>query len=238
MGQMSATSRAQATVSGNRIRTDFLESSSPRAMISPGSYMIHEASHFYVVDSTKKEYYEFDLSKMQASMAAMFKQMPGLQMKFSKFNFDAEDMGDGETMLGHPTRHWRVTGSMTMSGVIDEDTMAISVETTADHFFAKDIDVVITQLTSDSSAMLQFGDVIPGADVSKMRRAMARLPRGIDLKYENRITSSFGPMDIGATSTTRVTKIEAVNVDPSYFEVPHTYKKVEMPMPASPPRSF
>ena len=154
MGQMATSSRVQGTFTGSRFRMDFLETSTPRSIMPAGSYMIFAENHAYIIDSIQKGYYELDFAKMQASASAMLKQMPGLQMKFSRFKFDVEDLGDGETILGHPTRHWRVVGSMTMTGLMGQDTMGITIETSADHFFAADMSLPVSPpMSSDSSAI-------------------------------------------------------------------------------------
>jgi hypothetical protein len=231
-------STMRMTYAGDKYRMDVLERTGlpTPGLTGAGTFTIVADKHIYMVDTARKEFSELDLAKMQGQMAALMKSVPGMSLKFSQLKSDAEDLGEGEAVLGHPTHHWRVTQTISMNAVVQSDTMSMSTETVSDRFFATDIQLPQPpMLNTDSASFFQFGDLVPAADMARMRATIAKLPRSVELKSASKVTTYFGPMDFSVNTTSRVTKIEKVEVDPSIFELPHGYKKVEMPVAAAPP---
>ncbi|HEX6574721.1 MAG TPA: hypothetical protein VF042_07085 [Gemmatimonadaceae bacterium] len=204
-----------------------------------GTYMLMRGAQkkMYSVDPAKKQYYEFDIDKMQAQVGAMLKNMPGMQMKFSKLNSKVEDLGDGEALLGHPTRHYRMTNEMVANATMMSDTLTITMSTTTESYYAKDIKVDwSTMVSGDTAVLSQFRELIPGVDAAKFRESVAKLPRLVPLKSITTTSSHFGPMEQVIKVTQVVTKVDKKQVPASIFEIPAGYKKVEMPSLAGPER--
>ena len=228
-----SSSKSVMTVAGANVKMEELERTGP-AMPgrTAGSYMLMIGSErkMYSVDPQKKEYFEFDVARMQSQITAMMKSMPGMQMKFSDLEAKVEDLGDGEPLLGHPTRHFRITNALTMNAVVMSDSMSISMETSSDTYFAKDLAMdTAAMMSGDTSMLTQFREFIPGIDANKFREQFSKLPKLVPLKTVTKSSSYFGPMDMTMTITQLVTRVEKKQMPALTFTIPAGYKKVEMP---------
>jgi hypothetical protein len=224
--------RYVATFTDRHFRVDVLESTGPDTPGKPsaGSFMLSRDRQVYSIDTVKHEYYEFSPEKLKQQMGEMMKAVPGMQMKFSGFKFDVTDLGDGENILDHPTRRWKIRQLMNVTTIMMGDTISISMETTQETWSAKDMFGPGNPMTSvDSGAVSVFGDLIPAAELAGLRASMAKMPKGLPLKSASHTTSYFGPMDVTLTMNTQVTKIEKVRVPASLFELPKGYKLVDLP---------
>jgi hypothetical protein len=226
--------RSVFTTSGHDARIDVIERTGPTSPTDfmMGSYTVVRGGEkkMYSVDTVKHEYYELDPAVMKAQLREMMKGLAGMGMKFSSFTIKVEDMGDGEIITGHPTRHWRIQNTIEMSAAMGGDTFQLRMDVTGDNFYAKDItNPKDPTVASDSAIMVQFGDFIPEQDAAKIRAEMSRLPQTPQLKSVSKMNSRMGPTDMTVTTTNLVTKIETVNVPRSFFDLPKHYKKVEMP---------
>ena len=200
---------------------------SPAMLLASYTIVRGGEKKMFAVDTVRHEYYEFDPVKLAAGARQM---MNGMQLKFSDFKIKVEDLGDGETYLGHPTRRWRIRNAIAMSATVGNDTVSFAMEMTSDKSYAKDLPFLMDpEAGSDSILIVQFRDLIPIADASKVGAEMSRLPKTVQMKSISRMITHMGPMDMTTTSMTTVTKIETVKVAPSFFEVPEEYKLVEMP---------
>lgn len=226
------TSRSVMLVDGKNFRMEELEHSGPPSPVrNTGSVMLmHGADRkMFSLDPAKKEYWEIDLTKMQSQLTTMLKSMPGLEMKFSDMRADVKDLGDGEPVLGHPTRHYQMTMTMTMNALMLADTMSVSMKNSSETWFAKDLPVEDNTMAADTSVLTQFRDLIPGLNAGKFREQLAKLPRLVPLKSVSTSSSSFGPVDMVIKVTQLATRVEKRSVPTSTFEVPADYKKVDMP---------
>lgn len=228
---MNMSSRYVATYVKDQLRIDVLSETGPNSTPGPaaGSYMLVGNGHFLSVDTAKHEYSELRGEKMKAQMTEMLKAIPGVQLKFSDFKVDVKDLGDGQEILGHPTRRWRVSQLVNVSVIMMGDTVTVSSETVQETSHAKDLFGPSNPMVRLDSASTQFNDIIPAEHIAKLKAAYARLPKGIPLKLTSRSTSYFGDTDFSMTSTTDVTKIYPVKVISSQFAVPKDYKLVELP---------
>ena len=227
-------SRSITTMSGRNVRLEQVEGDRPGIPGSgPGTYMLMLGDNrkLYSVDPAKKEYYEFDIAKMQSQIGAMMKAMPGMQMKFSDLEYKVEDLGDGEPILGHPTRRFKISNEMTMNAAVGGDSMAITMSTTSDTYYAKDLEIDGPEMMSigDTTVLSQFGDMIPAAYSKRVREESKKLPKLVSLKSVANVVSSFGPMDMTMTMTNLVSRVTKKQVPAATFEVPAGYKKIDMP---------
>ena len=226
------TGRSVMVVGGKNVRIEEVEHTGPRnPMRNTGSVMLmHGADRkMFNLDPAKKEYWEIDLAKMQSQLSALLKSMPGLEMKFSDMKSDIKDLGDGEPVLGHPTRHFQMTTSMTMDALMLADTMSVSMQTSSETWFAKDLATEDYTMAADTSMLTQFRDLIPGINAGQFREQLAKLPKLVPLKSVSTTSSHFGPIDMTFKVTQLSTKVEKTTVPASTFEIPAGYKKVEMP---------
>ena len=201
----------------------------------PGSYTLEVQGRFYGVDPIKREYYEMRVKDLIDKTAGMMKALEGMKTKVSEDKVDTEDLGEGEVILGHRTRHWRMRQSMTMTAQMMDDTIAISSEMIIDTHYARDLErLKSTSVKVDSLQLSAFRSFMPFGDMAKTVAAYSRLPKTIPLKSVQKGSFFMGPMDMSVTVTTAVTKIEKGKFSESLFRVPKGYKLVEMPFPKMP----
>jgi hypothetical protein len=228
---MNTSGRYLATYVKDQLRIDVLSQTGPNSGLGPsaGSYMLVGNEHFFLVDTAKHEYSELSGKNVKAQMTEVLKAIPGVQFKFSDFKVDVKDLGDGQKILGHSTRRWRVSQVMNVSVIMMGDTVTVSSETVQETSHAKDLFGPSNPMVRLDSASTQFNDIMPAEHIAKLKAAYAQLPKGIPLKLTSRTTSYFGENDFGITSTTEVTKIYPVTVISSQFAVPKDYKLVDLP---------
>lgn len=228
---MNMSTRYVATYVKDQMRIDVLSQTGPNSGLGPaaGSYMLVGNGHLFSVDTVKHEYSELSGKKVTAQMTEMLKAMPGVQFKFSDFKVDVKDLGDGQEILGHPTRRWRVSQVMNVSVIMMGDTVTVSSETVQETSHAKDLFGPSNPMVRLDSAFTQFNDIVPAESIAKLKAAYAQLPKGIPLKLTSRTISYFGDNDFSISSTTDVTKIYPVTVISSQFSVPKDYNLVDLP---------
>jgi hypothetical protein len=176
MGGPPRVTRTATTVGGGSVRFEVLEGPGRRNP-SAHSYMLLRMKEMktYSIDSTKKEYSEIDVSKMQAQIISAMKAVGGI-MKFSGIDYRVEDLGKGEVILGHPTRHWRMTQSMNITTVMGADSTTVANESTSDLYFATDLALRNNPASAvDTSSLAQFRGLTPDMDLAKARAQLARL---------------------------------------------------------------
>jgi hypothetical protein len=227
---MNVSGRYMATYVNDQMRIDVLSliSSKPSGGLAAGSDLLVGHGHLFTVDSAKHEYSELSGEKVKNQMADMLKALPGVELKFSDYKVDAKDLGDGQNILGHPTRRWRMHQIVNVSVIMMGDTLTMSVETTQETSHAKDLfGPGNPTVNTDSAGSTQFIDILPAEQLAKLKAAYAAMPKGILLKSTSRTTSYFGENDFSIVSSSDVSKIYPVTVSSSIFEVPKGYKLVE-----------
>lgn len=113
-----------------------------------------------------------------------------------------DDLGPGETILGHPTRHYKLTHQMTVDGKQESGAAEVWVATDL-----KDAEAGFRKFGES------FGKSFLGASSDKAEDAIfAKMPGGFPL----RIVAGTG----SETVRVDVTKAEKVSIDEKEFEVP------------------
>jgi len=221
--------RTATTVGGGVVRIEVLEGLRPRDP-SAQSYMLLRIkdSKTYSINSTKQEYSEIDVSKMQAQIISAIKAVGG-SMTFSGINYSVEDLGGGLTILGHPTRHWRMTQAMSINTVLGADSTLAATESTSDLYFATDLTLPNHSAAAvDTSSLAQFQGLTPDLELAKARAQLSRLPKTLLLRSITKGMTRTAGVETTTASTTSLTKIETVEIPVSFLEVPSTYKKIDM----------
>jgi hypothetical protein len=206
---------------------------------APGSYTItaDNGRVMYGVNPAKREYYRMTLEDMGNTISQMSKMFGGAQVTFSGMKVKVDSIGPGEVVLGHPTTHWKIQQTMTMSIVMQGDTLAMTSQTTSDSFFATDVPHPASpngsKAPSMDNAILAFSREMLGADSAKTMAEFARLPRTVIMKSVQHAAMMTGMMDIVSTITKVVTHLQKQRADGSLFVVPKDYKSVAAPIPGA-----
>jgi hypothetical protein len=226
------------------MRMEVVESAVPPGfgMFETGTYMISDdgGRHTYTVNPVKHEYSELDSKKMlenaEGTMSALNSGSLGARMLTSGLKIDVADLGAGETILGHPTNHWRTVQTTKMTMVMGKDSIAVLTETTTDAFFGTDLPYLARpDKRKDTTSTNPYTMLGTPEEAAKAKAEMNRLPSGMPLRNVAVTVSAFGPMKTRNTNTTEITKIETVQVEPAFFQVPKGFTKVEMPSLELPP---
>ena len=240
-GAPKTVSRMVNTIAGEKFfRTEVVESEVPPGfgMYEAGSYMVSEdgGRHMYSVNTAKNEFFEVDTKQLLKSSTGMLDALNngglGAKMSMSGFKIDVTDLGPGEVILGRPTQHWHTRQTMNMTMVMGKDSIVISTETTTDAFYGKDTPhfSTVPQAAKDTAPVDPYGMFGTPEEVAKARAAMKRLPSGMPLRSVAVTIGGFGAMQMKSTNTTEITKIETVQVEPDFFQVPRGFAKVDMPV--------
>ena len=157
-------------------------------------------------------------------------QKTGVKMGFSGTEAKVDNLGAGPAILGHPTSHYRIGTGMTMTISAMGQEQVVKISSTADYYYATDIQGVVNPFASlsggDMAAMFgssnkEFAD--------KMKAMQAKLPNNTPL----RATSTSTMISQGQTRVTstqgEVTSVKWVDANPKLFEVPSTYTPVTLP---------
>ena len=228
--------RTLTTVGGGNVRFEVIGRSEgrPSRLSSANSYMLLRIKEMkmYSIDTTKHEYSEVDVAAMQSQLISMMKAAGG-DMKFSDIDYKVDDLGDGGVILGHPTRHWRMKQSMTVTTTMNSASTSVGIESAADLYFARDVSLPNNPAGPlDTSSLAQFRNLTPETNLIKARAELSRLPRNLLLRSIVKSKTRVPSAETETTSTTNVTRLETVNVPASILEIPRGYKKVEMfPLP-------
>ena len=164
-----------------------------------------------------------------ADMLAQSQQM-GVKMDFSNTRATVDSIGSGPAILGHPTAHYRIGTGMTMNINAMGQQQTVTIATTSDYYYATDIKGSVNPFASFSGA--DMASTLSGSSkdfAEKMKAAQAKLPKATPLKATSSATMTIAGMPTRVTNTDAiVTGIKWVPADPKAFEVPASYKALDM----------
>ena len=185
---------------------------------------------------TKNSHY---IRMRPAEMFAQTQQM-GVKMDLTDTKATVDSLGAGPTILGHPTRHYRVGTGMTMKIDAMGQQQTVNIASTADYYYATDIKGALNPFASLSGADMTQAFTGTSKDFAdKLKAAQAKLPKGTPLKATSTATMSIAGMPSRVTNTDAVvTGIKWVDADPKTFDVPASYTPLQLPgLNGQPPAS-
>ena len=232
------TLRGRGTYAGDDAKIEIMEAASSsggrEVFGGKGTYFVvkNGGAEMFLVNPAEKSYVKWDMANMMAGMAKMMGAMGGLvKMQMSDVKVDAHDMGAGETVQGHPTKHFRMTQNYTMSVSMFGRSSKTKSETTTDFYFAPKLKIA-NPFVSNSHQMAQMGDMFNNPDYkTQLNAAMARMPKnGVPLKTVTTVVSTDDKGKQETTvSTMEMVNFKASNIPASEFAIPKDYTLVEMP---------
>ena len=228
----------------NATRVETLERSAterPNPFAQPiGGYRITFADgRMIAVDTVKREYYETNISTIFNKNSPIMQMIASLNVKPLGATIEVVEKGPGDVILGHKTSEWQTHNVMNMSMAANGDTVVMTSDQLSTIYFADDIRHVapasVPGVTPDSEMVASLKS-FSGMD-STATREISKLPKTLPLRMVSKASMLMGPIDMLVSVTMDVTRIERTAVDPSLFEIPKGYKKVEAPSLA-PPRDM
>lgn len=210
-------SKTRSQVSGNSIRTEFIESGNP--MMRAGSYMISPdgGKTLKLVDPSNKTYSVMDLS----AISGMFS---GGMMKITNPKFEKVSEEDGGKLLGHPVRRIKFKMSHTIEMNILGMRNTSTSEATHEIWAAPGIKEGGAGFWSGKQTFATGDknfDQIVIAEMSKVE--------GLPLKHvmTSRNTDAAGQASESVMTTT-VTTVREQSIPASAFEIPADYTETPM----------
>lgn len=224
------TGRSQ--VDGDRARIDLVDVKNGGAMVTKDGYVLvaDGGQRMMMVDTKKKEYYDFNIDQMMAGMSGALKALGGMvKMEMTDVALDVTEVGDGGKVEGYDTRKLRMTQSFTMSmSMLGRKSTTKTADTT---------DVwVAPALKQAQNPFLRAGNSAAGVDFGnpefrrQMLAANEKMAVGALLKSDGRsvATDDKGKQTLTRT-TMEVTNIQRGPVAAAVFEIPAGYTEVPMP---------
>jgi hypothetical protein len=138
---------------------------------------------------------------------------------------DLEDLGDGGRLLGHATRHYRLTIAGTADLLLGSETCTSRVDGVSDMWIAPDVD-----FGPASEAGLKHLGLVAGTTTLAQRGVPpVPMPKGAALRtvYRNIAQDSSGK-DVTVTMTNEIVELAHTDLDASLFTVPPDVRTMDM----------
>ena len=188
---------------------------------------------------TTKQYLRINPAEMMEGAQKMMRGMGAtMAMNITGDDPKVENLGAGPVILGHRTRHYRVTGNMKVSISVMGQNQTMQTSSVSDSYLAPDLAHLADPFRDiGSNAPTQL--LGPGAStyLEKMKAARAKLPPGLSLRTETHLKTSGTAQTSDIVSVQETTGIQNTTASPALFEVPAGYTMITMPtMPTMPPQ--
>jgi hypothetical protein len=220
-----AESAGRVTVEGKISRLEFTRS----PLVTVGSYVIatQGTRMLYLVDPAKKTYSEVPLGNFNSAVSAG-------KVSVSNLKWNVTKLDDHPVIAGYPTDHYRFEATYDMTVMLGTLPIRQSVHTTIDkwttNLFGDVYDIFLGEAlpaTGNPSV-----DALLAAESTKIGGFPLRQVTVIRTSGERKRDSSVKlPVTRTQSSELLVTSIEKVNVDPSAFQIPTSYRKTELAQP-------
>jgi hypothetical protein len=136
-----------------------------------------------------------------------------------------EDLGAGEKILGHLTRHVRVTTEGTVDVTLGARRCTGSTNSVSEMWIAPDIDM----LAASDATMSVLRDAMGMEEASRPEARASGIPAGTTLRSiskSTRVNAKGKPITV--TTTTEFVELSHGPLDPSLFAVPSDYQVMDM----------
>ena len=220
---------------GGRARIDMQGSGSEAAMTGRDGYLLLESGsgRLTMVNTREKKALVIDGAMFDGGgpMAAM------LDIAVSDVTMDVRDLGPGATLLGQPTRKYRVTqGYVTTTtfkgmpgmprGAAPPGPQVMRTRSVHDLEVAPDLAKLDPAFEAFAQRFLRGAR--EGSGMKALAAASAKWPKGLALRSRATVTTSTGGDSTTAVIETLVTEYGAVEVDPAALAVPAGVQVTEM----------
>jgi hypothetical protein len=156
-----------------------------------------------------------------------------LKMDVTDISVSVDELGAGESILGHSTMRYRTRHSFSMSVAVMGFRRSSKEVTETDVWMASDLSVAegkaLDEFARNFSQSFSASG-IGGEGMRKLTEELQRkMPKGFPLKQVAKRTSvDQGGKETSSTTTTEVTEYKRVTLDAKLFEVPAGYTLRDM----------
>ncbi len=134
-----------------------------------------------------------------------------------------EDLGEGETMLGRPTHHYRETRVGTLDVAMGDQMCVQHFNSVDDAWLSLDPELLASMAADKTAGMSAIASVAP--DLSSNS---GKMPKGMALRSVHTSTSGSVRAPKTVTMTMEVVELEQGELPDSLFVVPADYNKMDM----------
>ena len=235
-GRGNSTVEVDGWVSGDNAKVAFVQSSG-NPILKKGAYMLTKngGKTLYLVDPEEKTYSEFDLSALLGTMGAVMNGMgPMLKIQFTDPKVEKISEGDGGTVLGLPTKHYKHKTSYSMTVKV------FGMGNASDVVQEQDVWTTTSLVDPGLGAWLRADPPKTGnTEFDKLMASEMGRYSGFPLKMTtvSTTTQKKGNKQQTTRQTMEVTQLDAkASVPDSTFEIPAGYKETQLEMPTTVPR--
>jgi hypothetical protein len=230
-------STGRAVVSKGRVRMDVKGTARGLAMpgMAPGDdvslILLDGGKTVIYINPKTKQYMQINPIETMERMQKMMEGM-GALMKFEfTGNPKVENVGPGPVILGHKTRHYRITTGMKMTVSMMGESQATEMSAVSDQYLALDLKNM-TDPFSNMASSSSMGSM--GASnkeyVARLRAAQAKLPKALELRTETQVRLNAAGQSQNLRSVREITAIESTRASDDLFMAPKAFTKVELPL--------
>ena len=213
-------------VDGDRARIEFQEAKG--GPVPDEAYMITTdgGATMYMVNPEEQSYMEWNLDRMFQTLGDLQQASGGMvSMDFSDTSAEYQGSSPGGPILGYDTTKHAMKSAFTMEVKVFGMKQSTTVRTETEAWM------------TDKLAAPGFGAWLRGTpprtgdpELDSMLDGIAAKLDGVVLKsVSNSVMVDNKGRESRSRSMTEVTSIEETDIDPSMFEIPEGYEKVEMP---------
>lgn len=203
-----------------KVRTEFVQvSNNPSASMIEGAYQVLNAADTTVTMIMPQQH-----SAMIMSIGSALSKMGPTKYESHVTQSHVEDLGVGERILGHPTRHVRVTSAGTLDITIGGESCTASLNSTSEMWIAPDVDLR-EMFESYSRVYRSIIDQEPEVSAD----ASSTLPHGTALRTITRkpgVTADGRPTTV--TTTMEFVELTHGPIDPVQFAPPPGMQVMDM----------
>ncbi len=213
---------AHGQYSGGNSRLDIDQSVTPGGMMGKGTYIVvrNATRNEWIVDPEKHQYIEMNIDSAAKFAANMQLSLgPIVSMKTSDVTADLQPLGPGETIQGYATTKYRLTYGATSTVTVFGRTKKSNSVTTMDMWIAPQLAGLYNPAPNPA-----MGN---SAAAQKLAAAYAKMGNGVAIKTVSH-TQTTGDDASAMSATMELLNIKRTRIDPSVFEVPAGYAKIDM----------
>lgn len=223
------------TTDGTSSKIEYLTAQPNNPFMKPGGYMLALGDEMFFVTPSERTFARFDVGMMQGMAQEMTQMGPGGRGMFEYKNIKVEKLLDeaGESIAGHPTRHYQFKSSWTMQ--MTSMPMSMDFNALEDYWTTEALQVSLGK----GSALLAASG-LPGPARESEAAKVLKDAKGIPLRQVSvqtqKTNMNMGPLGalaggLGAQTTkttVEITSIQEVDVPAEAFEVPAGYREVQV----------
>ena len=193
---------------------------------SVGDYALFNGTAMIIVSPSRKEYMEMGTDFGMGEINEMMKNM-GTTMKMTEGKFAFDTLPESETLMGRPTRHYRMTRDGTIEMGTPGGAMSMTMTSETNYYVVRERVPAVNPLAGQSAMSAGPGSMMSPEVTEKIRAAAAAM-NGFVVRMVSHSTTGIMGMTVDATQSMEVENLAEAPVAPISATPPAGYAKVTM----------